>query len=89
LVANSGDDLNELVPGAITFLRTNETEMVRLATYPGVDDVVLDFGIARYDDMAAQFSRLPPDLVKLAARHGFGLEISHYATAREGAARPE
>ncbi len=85
LVADNGDNLNDLVPGAIAFLRGNEVEMGRLATHPGVEQVVLDFGVAWYEDMAAQFSRLPPDLIKLAARHGFGIEISHYATAREQA----
>ncbi len=89
LVADNGENLNDLVPDAISFLRSNETELGRLATYPGVEEAVLDFGVAWYGDMAAQFSRLPPDLVKLAARHGFGLEISHYATAREGAAQSE
>lgn len=50
-------------------------EVQRLASHPGVERVCHDFGVAWYDDMAAQYSRLPPELLKLAGRHGCWVEI--------------
>src|SRR5260221_6252954 len=68
LVTDVGDTLEAMAPGAIAFLVANEAEVQRLASYPGVERVCLDFGVAWYDDMAAQYSRLPPELLKLAGR---------------------
>lgn len=89
LVTDVGETLEAMSPGAIGFLVANEAEMQRLSTWPGVERVCLDFGVAWYEDMAAQYSRLPPELLRLAGRHGVWVEISHYLTAREPAASPE
>jgi hypothetical protein len=84
LVAEGGKKLDDLVTRAIAFLRANDGEMSRLAGCPGVEQVSLDFAVPWYEDMAAQYARLPPDLLGLAGWHRFWIEISHYATAREG-----
>lgn len=83
LVTDVGDTLESMAPGAIAFLVANEVEVLRLSSYPGVERVSLDFGVAWYDDMAAQYSRLPPELLSLAGRHACWVVISHYLTARE------
>ena len=88
-LAGEGDSLEAQVNEVIAFLRDNEGEMARLAKAPGVEHVVLDFSAAWREDMVAQFSRLPPELLSLASRHGFWIEISHYATSGSDAAEPE
>jgi hypothetical protein len=59
------------------FLRTEFEQIRRLCAFPGVEDVTLDFGIARRD-VAVQCDFLPPELVRLAGSLGLGIEISHY-----------
>ena len=50
---------------------------------PGVEDMRLDFGIERRD-VAVQCDYLPPDLIRVAALLGLGIELSQYP-ARSGA----
>jgi hypothetical protein len=54
-----------------------------MVEFPGVQNAVLDFGISLYEGNVAQFSFLPPKLVRLAANAGIGLEISHYACSKD------
>jgi hypothetical protein len=89
LVTDVGETLEAMALGAIAFLVANEAEVQRLSSYPGVERVCLDFGVPWYEDMAAQYSRLSPELLSLAARHGCWVEISHYLTAREPAVSKE
>ena len=75
-----------MVAESIAFLRSNEAEMSRLSRYPGLESVFLDFGVSWHPDSAAQFSRIPPELLRLAGQYGFWLELSHYLTEPSGSA---
>jgi hypothetical protein len=74
------------VAEAIKFLRSEAECIRRLCEFPGVEDVTLDFGIARRIVMA-QVDYLPPDLLRLAGAFGLGIELSQYSVsdAQEGA----
>ena len=84
LVPSEGDDVDTLVAAAILFLREHEPEMRKLSTHAGVERVYLDFAVFWKPDSAAQFSRLPPELLALAGGLGFWVELSHYLTSSDG-----
>ncbi|HEY7117537.1 MAG TPA: hypothetical protein VH475_13195 [Tepidisphaeraceae bacterium] len=79
-VSDAGfNDFDEQLRDAVEFLTRHEAEVRRLVAFPGVEGVVLDFGIA-WRDVAAQFERFPAELVRLAGACGIALELSHYLT---------
>jgi hypothetical protein len=49
----------------------------RLTSWPGVDGVVLDFGIERRD-VVVQCDVLPPDLLRVVGELGRAIELSQY-----------
>jgi len=59
------------------FLRKHQSELSRLASFPGVDDRHLDFGY-HHRDAAVQCDYLPPELLALAGSLGIGIELSLY-----------
>jgi hypothetical protein len=67
----------EQLADAVEFLTESATEVRRLAAFPGVTGVVLDFGIA-WRDVIAQSDQFPAELVRLAGSCGIALELSHY-----------
>jgi hypothetical protein len=71
------DDLPRQIADAMEFLNQHKQELSRLATFPGVEGVTLDFGIPRRE-VVAQFDRFPPRLLALAGSLGVGIELSHY-----------
>jgi hypothetical protein len=81
----SDADLNEFerqLIDATAFLELNVTSIVKMATTQGVQFAILDFGIALNEGYVAQFCFFPPQLIKLLASAGVGLEISHYACSK-------
>ena len=77
------DEFKAQVADATQFLFEYSAEISGLASFPGVDTALLDFGVSLYEDSVAIFSYLPPALVRLAANAGLGLEVSYYATSDE------
>jgi hypothetical protein len=76
----SDADFNEFprqVEETVEFLRANAAEVRRLRDFPGVEGVVLDFGIARRD-VVVQCDRFPAELVQLAGALGLEIELSQY-----------
>jgi len=71
------DEFAGQVEEASTFLRQNGEQVRRLCEFPGVEAVVLDFGIT-HRDVVVQCDRLPADLIRLAGQLGLAIEISHY-----------
>lgn len=71
------DDLPGQIQDALRFLESHADVLKALRSVRGVE-MVLDFGIAQ-KDVAAQFVRLPSELVRRAAEIGAGLEVSLYA----------
>jgi hypothetical protein len=64
------------------FLEAHKEELARLRDFPGVEGVVLDFGIARRD-VAVQCNELSPKLIRLAGELGLGIELSLYPASEE------
>jgi len=78
LVSNADfDDFPTQVQESIEFLEHNANEMMRLANYPGVIGVEIDFGV-RWRETFTHSDWFPANLVKLAGICGIGLRVSHY-----------
>ncbi|QEH38755.1 hypothetical protein OJF2_73610 [Aquisphaera giovannonii] len=73
------DEFPRQVEDASTFLQVEAEQVRRLVTFPGVECVTLDFGIA-CRDIAWQSDHLPAELVRLAGSLGLAIELSHYPT---------
>jgi hypothetical protein len=65
------------VADSTAFLLAEAEEIHRLRTFPGVEDVTLDFGIERRD-VVVQSDHLPADLIRAAGALGLGIELSQY-----------
>jgi hypothetical protein len=74
------DDPSGQIEDAIRFLRVHSAELNSLASQHEIDDIRLDFPIESRlsEDVFGQFDYFPPDLLRLCAQHGIGIEISHY-----------
>lgn len=73
------DAFDQQIADAIAFLSSNSAAVAALASFPGVEQATLDFGVALFEGNFATFSCLPPSLVQLAAQAKLGIEISTYA----------
>jgi len=71
-------DLEDQVSGATDFLRLQEDELRRLGQFPGLQEMCLDFAIARRD-VAAQVSVLPAELLWQAGALDIDIVVTHYA----------
>lgn len=71
------------VADAIAFLREHVTQLRRLAAFDGVDSAILDFAVSVHEDTTFRSCALSPELVRLAADVGLGLELSFYACNQE------
>ncbi len=65
------------IEDAIAFLEYNDTELIRLVSFQGVEQVSLDFGIEEREVMY-QSDRFPPKLLLLAGTIGIWLELTLY-----------
>ena len=71
------DEFPRQVAEATAFLRSEHEQLKRLTSWPGVDGVVLDFGIERRD-VVVQCDVLPPDLLRVVGELGLAIELSQY-----------
>jgi hypothetical protein len=71
--SNFGQQIND----AIEFLDLYDDEIESLMTSQGVEDVYIDFGIAKRD-VVAQVDVFPGRLVRVAGKFGIGLGLSRY-----------
>ena len=80
LDASSADgDLDAECADVLQFLRTHASELARLAQFPGVGDIRLDFAYYRRKT-SIQCDYLPPELLFLAGSLRIGIELSLYPT---------
>jgi hypothetical protein len=70
-------NLERQIRDALAFLKKHKRDIRRAGRAVGVEQMTLDFGIARRD-VAAQFDYFPPELVSAAGQLGLGLELSQY-----------
>jgi hypothetical protein len=78
-VSDAGlDDLERQIEDATRFLREHEDELRRLSSFPGLEEVCLDFGIRRRD-VAAQTDVFPADLLWQTGALDIDLVVTHYA----------
>jgi hypothetical protein len=78
LDASSADgDLEAECADVLQFLRTHASELARLAQFPGVTDIRLDFAYYHRKTFL-QCDYLPPELLFLAGSLRIGIELSLY-----------
>jgi len=75
-------DFEKQIADAIESLGADADLICDMRDFTGVDEIVLDFGI-NWEDCAAQFDRLPAELIRLAGNLGLAIEISHYPMRRQ------
>lgn len=74
------DDLDTQVQDARHFLTRHEDELRRLGSFPGVEEVCLDFAVERRN-LTAQSEVFPSDLLWQAGALDIDLVVTHYAVA--------
>lgn len=77
------DDLAGQIIEAVAFLDEFEDELRRLARFPGVEAVSLDFAV-RWRDVAAQTDTFPPELLWRSGALDIAIAISHYPVSDKG-----
>lgn len=71
------DEFDGQVDEATAFLKKHQKDVVKMVALPGVEDVILDFGIA-LRDVAIHSDYLPPAFLSLAGKLGIWVELSHF-----------
>lgn len=74
------DDLDAQIQAAGRFLGRHEDELRRLGSFPGLDEVCLDFAIRRRD-VAAQSNVFPADFLWQSGALDIDLVVTHYEIA--------
>lgn len=84
LVASEADfsQLTSQIEDAIFFLHQNLAQIKFLASFPGVEGAVLDFGVEIYPPGWSSFT-LPPELLALAGEARVSVCLSVYPTDHE------
>jgi hypothetical protein len=72
------DQFDLQVTAAGNFLELHCCTITDIVAYPGVEEVMFDFGIALCKDSFVMSSYLPPKFVQLAANAEVGVMLSHY-----------
>ncbi len=71
------NDLAQQFADALQFLKTNRAELARLAAWPGVEAIVLDFPTDATG--SATFVQIPISVAREATDLGIALEVSVYS----------
>ena len=74
---------DEQVADALVFLQNNREEIMRLASFIGLEFKGLDFGVKFTTDIAARFFRFSPELSSAAGSLGLTLELSVYGVSQK------
>lgn len=77
------DEFNLQIKEATEFLQLYASVIAKMVQFPGVENAVLDFGVAFCEGSVAQFSFLPAEFIELAATAGVAVGISHYLCSEE------
>ena len=72
------DRLGQQIQDSIEFLTEDRAELVRLAAFPGVEDMILNIGLFWWTDTICQTHELPPELLRLAGELGVKVALSIY-----------
>jgi hypothetical protein len=74
--ADTGEH-EQLIGDAIAFLEKNLADIQKMTSFPGVEEVNIDFGV-HFKDTIIPMDYLPAGLVSLAGRAGVSICLSHY-----------
>ncbi len=73
--------IKQYVRDAIRFLKKHRSSLTKICSRQDIELMTIDFGLESRlsKTIAAQFDYIPPELVKLAAKHNIGFEVSNYS----------
>lgn len=77
-----GYDLKTQIQKTVAFFDQYDSELERLRSFAGVEDIELTIGSWWYSDTAAKIVTLPPKLVSRAGKHGIEINVGVYATSK-------
>ncbi|HEX9502392.1 MAG TPA: hypothetical protein VGA10_12135 [Thermoanaerobaculia bacterium] len=77
VVSDTDDPPEKQIEYALTFLRDQQGEILRLVRFGGVEEIVLDFGIPQ-NEIATRSARFPADLLVAAGALGIDIHVSFY-----------
>ncbi len=77
VICREEESLGKQVKHALTFLRANRDEIVRLGRFGGVEQLVLDFGCPQRET-ATRNVHFPVELLATAGGLGVDIEVSFY-----------
>ena len=72
-----GKDFEQQIKDAITFLKQNKAELLRLRSFVGIEGMSFDFGVYRNNEFIQSYF-FPPLLISLAGEAEIALELSIY-----------
>lgn len=84
----SMDDFDSQLTEATAFLAEHQDALMKVAAFPGVDGLILDFAI-ELRDVAVHSDYFPPVFLRLVGQLGIGLELSHYPSSVENNQREQ
>jgi len=76
-------DFDQQVKDALKYLEENKEKLQVINSFPGIQFVVLDFGVKHDINRFTQTHYLPNELLKIIAKLGISVEISMYQSADE------
>lgn len=80
-VSEADMDLFELqIDEAISFLQENQGDILKISSFAGVEDVILDFAIG---DTFTHTDNLSPKFLSVVGNLGIGVALSHYPTCED------
>lgn len=83
LASDAGfDEFRQQLDEATRYLETHCRQIASMASFDGVQDATLDFGI-ELRDVAIHIDFLPLRFLKAAAEAGISVELSHYPGSEE------
>ena len=77
VVSDTDDSPEKQIEYALSFLRDQHGELLRLVRFGGVEEIVLDFGIPQ-NEIATRSARFPADLLVAAGALGVDIHVSFY-----------
>ena len=77
-------NLEQQTRETLKFLAENLAELERMAAYPGVDGLELDFAVEGGDNFVESY-RFSPELLEQVGRLGITLCVSRYVAATDAA----
>jgi hypothetical protein len=79
-------DLSGQLDDALNFVKTNQAALLLVSSFPGVDDLDLDFAISWPRENPMLTDHIPWEFIAAINEFRLGISLSHYETDQESTA---